>query len=372
MLDGDRLVLRRIDDVVRKRQRAKVAAFDPDTFEVGYHEITGWYEGPPDRIYEVELRSGRRVRVTAGHNLFTLDRAGQLRKVRTGELEPGLRVAVPRVLPDLGVPPSRSVAPPEIVVIDNVPDPAPPKLSVVGPDRGRRIHARPERARRAPDQGGVRGRGSLPPSGSAAFRRRCAGPRPPRRPRRRGQVRLAGGRNPIPARFSVDLETAWLLGLYVAEGFRREQQVVLSNTDQRILDRAGDALAGLGLTFHRGPGALSVGSAVFSALLDWLGTGGKAPTKRIPPAVFGWPRPHLRAFLDGIVDGDGSTDGGRTSVWTTSDGLVGDLLLLFARLGRAPGAVADRPEAMPSRRLRSTPPTTSTSSSRRCRCPTCC
>ncbi len=48
----------------------------------------------------MELASGRRVRVTAGHNLFTLDRDGQLAKVRTGALRPGARIAVPRRIPD--------------------------------------------------------------------------------------------------------------------------------------------------------------------------------------------------------------------------------------------------------------------------------
>ena len=61
--------------MVRKQQRGYVVGFDPETFEVGYHEITGWYEGPPDRIFEIDSRPGRTVRVTAGHNLFTLDRA---------------------------------------------------------------------------------------------------------------------------------------------------------------------------------------------------------------------------------------------------------------------------------------------------------
>src|SRR5918995_1444495 len=83
VLDGDTLVARPIQDVVRKRQPATVVAFDPESFEIGYHEITGWYEGPPDRIYEVVLASGRRVRVTAGHNLFTVDRSGDL-EVRPG------------------------------------------------------------------------------------------------------------------------------------------------------------------------------------------------------------------------------------------------------------------------------------------------
>jgi deoxycytidine triphosphate deaminase len=111
VLDDGRLVPRSIEEVVRKEQRAMVVAFDPETCEVGYHEITGWYEGPPDRIYEVELASGRRVRVTAGHNLFTLDRAGELAKVRTGALQPGTRVAIPRTIPDPGSSTARGIVP---------------------------------------------------------------------------------------------------------------------------------------------------------------------------------------------------------------------------------------------------------------------
>jgi deoxycytidine triphosphate deaminase/intein/homing endonuclease len=338
VLDGDCLVPRRIDEVVRKQQRVKVAAFDPETFEVGYHEITGWYEGPRDRIYEVELHSGRRVRVTAGHNLFTLDRAGQLRKVRTGELGPGLRVAVPRDLPDPGVAPPVPLTPPEIAVIDYVPDPAPPRLSVMGPTVVAAFMRDADGLSELLTRAGYRAVGHYRRRGVLPFAVAAQVPGLVDDLGVGDKFAWCGGRNPVPARFAVDTETAWLLGLYVAEGFRREQQVVVSNTDQRILDRAGAALAELGLTFHRAPGALTVGSVVFSALVDWLGTGGKAPTKRVPPVVFGWPQSHIRAFLDGIVDGDGSTDGGRTSVWTTSDGLVGDLLLLFARLGMRAGS----------------------------------
>src|SRR6478735_9636120 len=88
LLPDGRLEPRPVGEIVAKRLDAKVVGFDPKTFEVDYHDITGWYEGPPDRIFEVVLGSGRRVRVTAGHNLFTLDRDGQLTKVRTGELRP--------------------------------------------------------------------------------------------------------------------------------------------------------------------------------------------------------------------------------------------------------------------------------------------
>src|SRR5438270_12531037 len=104
ILEEGGLSLRPIEEIVRKRMAGQVVSFDPETFEVGYHEITGWYEGPEDRIYEVVLGSGRTVRVTAGHNLFTLDRDGELAKVRTGELRRGMRVAIARRIPDVPVP----------------------------------------------------------------------------------------------------------------------------------------------------------------------------------------------------------------------------------------------------------------------------
>ena len=72
-------------------------------------------------------------------------------------------------------------------------------------------------------------------------------------------------------------------------------------------------------------------------MLEWIGAGGKATEKRIPAAVFAWPVELLESFLEGLVDGDGTVEATRTSVWTTSEGLVSDLLVLFARLGRRAG-----------------------------------
>ncbi len=127
VLDDGVLQPRPIGDVVRKQQQGYVVGFDPETFEVGYHEITGWYEGPADRIFEITLRSGRRVRVTAGHNLFTLDRDGRIRKVRTAELGAGVRVAVPRRIPDPDF--SRTT----IDLFDVIPESAYPELVCEGP-----------------------------------------------------------------------------------------------------------------------------------------------------------------------------------------------------------------------------------------------
>jgi deoxycytidine triphosphate deaminase len=332
VLDGDDLVPRPIEEIVRKEQRVKVAAFDPATFEVGYHEVTGWYEGPPDRIFEVKLASGRRVRVTAGHNLFTLDRSGELAKVRTGHLQPGMQVAIPRTIPD---PPTPATA---ISVVDLLPEPPPPQLMVSGPTIAAAFAADGTETRKLLREEGY--------EATSYYQRRAVLPLTVARQLNGLVASLGsedligwrGGRNRLPPRIPIDSDLAWLLGIYVAEGYRRTQQVVISNTDQAILDRIAAVLTKLGLSFYRSDGAITCGSTLLSALLGWLGTGGKAPSKRVPPVVFGWPRHLLEAFLAGVVDGDGSLDGRSTSVWTTSSGLVSDLLLLFSRLDRRAGS----------------------------------
>ncbi len=103
VLHDDRLETRPIGEIVAERLDASVVSFDPQTFEVGFAPITGWYEGPADRIFEVVLASGRSVRVTAGHNLFTLGRGGRPEKTRTGALRVSARVAVPARLPELAL-----------------------------------------------------------------------------------------------------------------------------------------------------------------------------------------------------------------------------------------------------------------------------
>lgn len=142
-----------------------------------------------------------------------------------------------------------------------------------------------------------------------------------------------GGRHRVPAQIEVDNEMAWLLGLYVAEGYFRRKQVVFSNTDQSILDRAQATLAGIGLSVYRSPGAVTCCSTVLAHLIGWLGIGSGARNKRIPVGLLGWSNELVQSFLEGFVDGDGSREATRVSLWTSSEPLVGDLLLLCSRLG---------------------------------------
>ena len=331
-VDG-RLEPRPISDIVEQRLQASVVAFDPETFDVGYHQITGWYEGPPDRIYEVRLASGRKVRVTAGHNLFTLDRDGNLAKTRTLALAEGALVAIPRSIPDgdEGTPP--------ISLLEIAPEEALTSLTCSGPIIAAAIRRDPEGTAELLRQHGV--------ARPAYWLNRSRLPLPVAMEvdgltdnlTQEDRIGVKGSRYGLPWQIPVDRDFAWLLGLYVAEGYRRPKQAVWSNTDEEILDRVESILKRLGVPIHRADGqSITACSALVSLILEWIGTGGKAHTKRVPPMVFGWPRELIRSFLTGLVDGDGSRDESRTSVWTSSDGLASDLLLLSGRLGQRAGS----------------------------------
>jgi deoxycytidine triphosphate deaminase len=315
-----------IETVVRKRLDASVVGFDPETLETRFFPITGWYEGPPDRIWEIRLASGRRVRVTAGHNLFTLDRDGEVVEVRTGQIRPGTRIAVPRRLPEPDLPA------PTMDLCQLVPE----------EDYGRLVVQGPTIAAAFDDPNLVSLLRTAGVGHVDFYRQRAALPyavagQIPGLPERLGddELRGKGTRQGFPIRVAVDTDLAWLLGLYVAGGHRRRNHVVISSTDPAILDRAQAVLARLGQPMHRRAAtAITWSSEMLSALLGWLGTGGDAHSKRLPAGVLGWPPDLLEALLNGLMDGGGSRDRIRDSYWSGSPGLVDDILLLALRLGR--------------------------------------
>jgi hypothetical protein len=236
LVDG-KLEPRPIGELVRERLPGHVVAFDPDSFEVGYHRITGWYEGPPDRIYEVRLASGRRVRVTAGHNLFTLDRDGRLAQARTLELRPGARVAIPRVIPD---PPAEQSI--HIDLLSLIPEDEYGRVMCTGPTIAEAFNRHQAEIRRLFRQasshhlGYYRARSRLPLrfiAGVPGLLERLTSP---------DVLSFKQGKDSFPLFLQVDCDSAWLLGLYVAEGSRRPTQFTVSNTDQRLLDRVESIL----------------------------------------------------------------------------------------------------------------------------------
>jgi V/A-type H+/Na+-transporting ATPase subunit A len=77
-------------------------------------EARTFYKGKSDTLIRVRTRSGRSVRVTPVHRLFTFGPAGDLRERTAGSLRPGHYLASVRTLPEPGRNPALGVAVPKL------------------------------------------------------------------------------------------------------------------------------------------------------------------------------------------------------------------------------------------------------------------
>jgi len=330
---------RPIGEIVEDRIPGEVVGFDRDSFEVGFHRITNWFRELPDRIYEVRLASGRKIRVTAGHNLFTLDAAGDLVKTPTRALQPGTQVAITRSIPE-----STDDAP-ELRLVDLVSAEVRDRLLCQGPTVDALIESRDSDVRQQLRERGL--------SVSYYLRKRQLPLALLQNARAElgaaDRIAYLGSHQWLPAVLRVDRDVAWLLGLYVAGGHRRDPQVSVAHTNPRILDRAQAVFNKLGIEVCRGPAGLTLRSKLVSAVFEGLGVGGRAPAKRLPKGFLGWPCQLIEALLDGLMDGDGSIRPDRECLLTTSEGLVSEVLLASARLGKraVTQAHTPRPRCLP-------------------------
>jgi hypothetical protein len=144
---------------------------------------------------------------------------------------------------------------------------------------------------------------------------------------------------------SLDEDLAWLLGLYVAEGYISENNrlnLIISVNEKYLADRAIEIFHRIGLTARIGKPTKSTLSIVVSCsgiarLFDqWCGHG--AAKKRIPPEIIQSPANIARSFLTGLVEGDGCVfynkrGGSGFRLVTVSRQLVFDVVYLLHKLG---------------------------------------
>lgn len=143
-------------------------------------------------------------------------------------------------------------------------------------------------------------------------------------------------------------ETAWLLGLYVAEGSGRGYVNFTLNERERTTlgTRVARTMEGLGFRtgFYRRGNAVDIrcgGPVLARAFKSWCGDG--SHNKVVPKFVLFHNDPRIYgAFLDGYLDGDGcksrqtyDEEKRRITATTASKALALQLQLLFARQGRA-------------------------------------
>ncbi len=303
-----------IGDIVENERSARAVSFDPQTLRVRTHQVSDHIRNPTKRIYRVTLESGREVSVTRDHNLFTLDEYGGVTRIASEDAE-GTLVMVPDRLPEPSAPQT------EIDLVELF-GPGDDDITVFAADglgevdwsdvsNGVRRHYE---GRSSAPMSATRP-SSLPSAAEMAFKQ--------------SDVRL-------PRTLPVTTDLAWALGFYVAEGYRRRKQIVVSNTNREYLERFASVFepSGAGCSWYErdnGVTILTVCSALWSKVFGELA--GEGSEKTVPAQAWDWSNEVLTALYEGLIDGDGHRREGRDTLYTANGDLASRAMFLGARLG---------------------------------------
>jgi len=301
-----------IGDIVENERPARAVAFDPRTLEVSTHRVTDHITNPTKRIYRVTLDSGREVRVTKDHNLFTLDEHGGVTRLPSEDAEDEF-VMVPGALP---------ASPTEETAVDLTELLDPAETTIYATDGfgsevyeqvtgGSRTHYRENRS--APMD--AVGRTGVPDDAEVAFKQ--------------SETRL-------PREIPLTPEFGWVLGFYVAEGVARRKQIQVTNTEDAYLDRFASFFQGFdaSLSWQETDRIteLTVCSGLWSKIFRELAGSGSG--KNVPACAMNWPEEVVEALLEGLLDGDGCRREERDTLYTANRELANRVMYLATRLGR--------------------------------------
>jgi dCTP deaminase len=308
--DGDGLKPLPIGEIVEKKLRGKVLSFEPSTREIGYYSITDWLKNREKRIFKITTSTGREIKLSESHNLFTLDEDGNIVKVPT-RASKGVLIAASYTLPNPG----------GIKEIDLL-------ESLKRNPQDIMVHLSP-------------GSEYVYPTGSMRhyYKNMCL-PLEHFMESRVGVPTAISFRQSnfkLPVKLPVTFELAYSLGLLVADGRIRGKQISYASKNPEIINALENYFSGIGAGVRKcqdkkGFHYLFVNSALISRVFECLGFDGG---RDIPDIVWNFAIEAKKAFLEGMLQGDAHRRGDRIEYYTRSGKLARKLCLLCAFSGYA-------------------------------------
>jgi len=152
------------------------------------------------------------------------------------------------------------------------------------------------------------------------------------------KVSIGKGQNLM---FPINYRTAWLLGLYVAEGYR--DSLILGSHEIELINKVADIVEELGFTrpkpfyglnCNRSSAQINLQSRILTRLFE-TSCGQGAANKRIPNFIFRHTDNNIiNSFIKGYIEGDGCVFNGNLLGGGASRVLSLQFQLLFARMGK--------------------------------------
>ncbi len=317
----------------------KVVCFD-ENGKVCISKVTGLIKHPlKSKILKVKTRSGREIKVTDYHSLFTLTKNG-IESIQTSALRLGESyVAVPKKLP---------FSPSPLYKLNLL-------EKLTENDYGLRVRNVQQHVKQAilrigreetAKTLGVTNKYLYDVLGrnvgirASAFLRLMQRARIDVRPE---FVQLYTKGKPIPAELILSEDFCTFLGIWMAEGsyFAGGVRISIHRKEEKVMADLCAKLFG-NLTIYRKPESqgsdiLICSTALKVLMKDILGFKSGARNKEVPDLIYNLPKTQLEAFLRGFTTGDGSlntaTPAPMVEIATESPKLADDLVYLFLMFG---------------------------------------
>ena len=275
-------------------------------------------------IYEIETATGRKIKVTGDHSLFTIGEKKVLREIKTSNLTPGDFIAVPRKL-ILENKPKKTL---NILDYSNqLKD-----LYVSGKYLGIKIKENWQKVKEISKE--LNYSKSCP----STWKRKIILPievfsklNIKNSENLRIAPKLRKG-NEINSEIDLDEDFLTFIGLWIADGCYDKRSVIISvaeNECRELVKRVANKF-GLKTKMHSDGFSLIINSTVLKAIMkDALYLRGDAYTKEIPEWIFNLSKKQISWVLKGIFSGDGCVGKKEIVIPLASDKLLYDLQSLL-------------------------------------------
>jgi len=290
-------------------------------------------------IYEVETRTGKTIKVTGDHSLFTLGNNGELKTIKTNKLKVGDYIATPRLLKSENKPLTH------VNLLEHLEKL--PETFVTGLSEVIKLYEK-EIKSIAVTSGYPKAKGRTYPSVFQNWKRKGILPskivtelfkKGIKFDSITSGIRLKSGSS-LPIILELDNEFLTFIGLWLAEGCYDERSVIISSPEEECENIVYSIAEKFGLPVKRHSDGFSVilNSHILKEVMKKvLELTGDAYTKRIPAWCYSLSNKQISSLLKGLFSGDGYLTPHEIGISLTSKELTKDvqtLLLLFGIVGR--------------------------------------
>ncbi len=277
-------------------------------------------------IFEITTRTGRKIKVTGDHSLFSLDRCGKITPVKVRNLRIEDYLAVPRILPfeNNGIE--------TIDLFDYFHE------IEHGYIEGEKIKELVRSNRIIKKYGSKSNlyhwsKGVLPIKVVKELTKQGF------KLDTDVKIKFSNNSKSLPRLIKLDKEFLEFLGLWLADGCYDKNSVIISVVDEgsRNVVRSIAKRFGINVRMHSDGISLVLHSGTLKNIMKIAGFTGNAYTKQIPRWVFDLSKDQLSHFLRGIFSGDGYLAYSEAAIGLASENMIKDiqsLLLMFGIISR--------------------------------------